>query len=79
MGSLNPFKAPKPKPPPPVPQGPSDAELAAAAEDSKRARRDQRGRASTILSKGEDASKVGGVLGDDSSRGGLGTKKLLGG
>ena len=70
------FKKPKIPAPPPVPKGPSDADIAAASEKDKQGRRQQRGRASTILS-GDDVSKIGGVLGDDTS--GLATKKLMGG
>ena len=76
MGSINPFSKPKIPAPPPVPKGPSDADLAAASERDKQGRRQQMGRASTILS-GSDVSKIGGVLGDDTS--GLATKKLMGG
>jgi len=70
------FKAPKMPAPPPVPKGPSAADISAASERNKQNRRFQRGRASTILS-GDDVSKIGGTLGDDTS--GLATKKLMGG
>ena len=72
----NPFKKPKAPKLPEVPKGPTDAEIAAAAEKDKQGRRYQKGRASTMLS-GDDISKIGGTLGDDVS--GLATKKLLGG
>ena len=72
----NPFKKVKPPKLPPVPVGPTDAEIAASSEKDKQGRRNQRGRASTILT-GEDVSKVGGVLGDDVS--GLKKKTELGG
>lgn len=72
MGSLNPFKKPDL---PSVPKGPTAAELSAASEKDKQGRREQRGRASTILT-GDDVSKTGGVLGDDLS--GLKKKKSMG-
>lgn len=72
----NPFKKPKAPKLPPVPKGPTDAEIAAAAEEDKQSRRYQRGRGATMLS-GEAASLAGGTLGDDVS--GMATKKLLGG
>lgn len=69
MGFLKP-KKPKPLPAPKVPTEKESAEdLSRAAEDEKQRRKYQKGRASTILSKG--------VQGDDST--GLATKKLLGG
>ena len=78
MGSLNPFKKPKVRTPAPVAAPPATPTLEESAEEislaqkkSKERRRKQRGRAATILSRGE------GVLGDDSA--GLATKRLLGG
>ena len=72
----NPFKKPKAPALPEVPKGPTEAEIAAASEADKQGRRMQKGRASTMLS-GDDVSKVGGTLGDDTT--GLATKTLLGG
>lgn len=68
----------KPKAPalPEVPAEPTNAEIAASAEEDKQGRRLQKGRASTMLG-GDDVSKVGGTLGDDTT--GLATKTLLGG
>lgn len=66
------FSPPKPKAPPP-PKIPTEAESAAelseASEVSKQRAFSQRGRASTLLSRG--------AQGDDST--GMATKKLLGG
>lgn len=74
MGSLNPFK--KPKMPEvkqiEVPTEKNSAkDLSQAAEDEKQRRKNQKGRAATILSNQK------GILGDDSS--GVATKRLLGG
>ena len=68
MGSLNPFKKPK-MPEVKMPEDTSKADLAKAEEEDLRRRKEQRGRAATLLtSKGSN--------GDDSY--GVGTKALLG-
>ncbi len=77
MGDLNPFKKPsvptmKPAPVA-APPSSSDASVQNAAAEELKKLKMQRGRAATLLTGGT------GVMGDDSTGGGLATKMLLGG
>lgn len=82
MGSFNPFSKPKvapappPPPPPVVPSAENSAEdIALAQAEEKERRKQQRGRAATVLSGPRGIT----ARGDDANAGGIATKTLLGG